>query len=241
LALWARLHAQVSLVRLLYTRAPVRVLLLTDSTRELPFVESLLLAFAELHVEEGEGRGLKRSPSATSTELVVIPRTTWSREDTALCALLYNQRPGIPILGVSGPCTMEERAAALRAGADEIISIPFEGEELVVRAGALVRRASSGPRRASAGAFVIDFGRRLISVEGQQVALTLGEYDVLVTLIERAGEVVTRQDLASRAAPSATRESNIVNVHVSRIREKLGPHAGAIETIRGIGYRFRRP
>jgi DNA-binding response OmpR family regulator len=230
----------LGLVRVLYTRAPVRILLVVDSSRELPFVESLLLTFAEVRaVVLGETEGLE-PPCASNEELVVIARSRWTQNDTELCALFYNVRPGIPVLGVSRPCSLEDRAGALRAGADDFLTIPFEAEELVVRAMTLVRRASSGPRHAWAGPFVVDFARRLVLVEGQSIPLTLGEYDILATLIERAGEVVTRQDLAERAASAAGRHSNIVNVHVSRIREKLGTRASVIETVRGIGYRFRQ-
>jgi DNA-binding response OmpR family regulator len=141
-------------------------------------------------------------------------------------------------LGLAGPCLFEVRAAALRA-ADEFLSIPFEVEELVARALALVRRPSSGPGQARAGGFGIDFGRRTVQVDGRNLPLTLREFDVVSALIERPGEVVSRQELAARIGSVAARGSNIVDVHVSRIREKLGARASAIETVRGIGYRFR--
>ena len=70
------------------------------------------------------------------------------------------------------------------------------------------------------------------------MALTLREYDLLSALVERSGEVVTRRELASQVASGA--ESNAVDVHMSRIRDKLGSHAATIETVRGLGYRLRR-
>jgi hypothetical protein len=74
--------------------------------------------------------------------------------------------------------------------------------------------------------------------ERRRVALTLREFDVLAMLIERAGEVVTRRELALRIDSTASSGSNIVDVHMSRIPDKLGDHASAIETVRGVGYRF---
>jgi DNA-binding response OmpR family regulator len=223
----------------LYARAPVRALLVAAGGRGLPFLEDLLTTFAEPVFTETNDAAVPSLLTANHAELVVIARDAWREEDTELCGRLYGARMGVPILAVSGPCALEERAGALRAGADEFLSMPFEAEELVVRAFALVRRASSGPRHSRVGAFLVDFGRRQVFAEGKSIPLTLREYDVLSTLIERAGEVVTRQELAERTSSTAARDSNIVDVHVSRIREKLGARASSIETVRGIGYRFR--
>jgi DNA-binding response OmpR family regulator len=87
----------------------------------------------------------------------------------------------------------------------------------------------------------VDFARRQILVERLPVQLTLREYDLLAKLIERAGEVVARRELTGlTAAASIDGESNAVDVHISRIRDKLGPHGSRIETVRGVGYRLRR-
>jgi DNA-binding response OmpR family regulator len=217
----------------------VRVLLLEEDTRELPFARDALAAFAE-SVSKITPESESAFASAVShAELIVVARDVWRAQDTALCGRLYGERLGIPVLCVCGVSAPGDRAQALLVGADDFLSIPFELEELLARAFALVRRASSGPRHARTGVFLVDFGRRQIFVDGRSIALTLHEYDVLATLIERTGEVVTRQELATRTSSSAARESNIVDVHVSRIREKLGVHAAVIETVRGIGYRLR--
>jgi DNA-binding response OmpR family regulator len=217
----------------------VRPLLLTAEGRELPFADELLATFTEAVIKTVRESDVRSLVGVTHGQLIVIARDAWKDDDTELCKRLYGERLGVPLLCVAGPSSMMDRAAALRGGADEFLSIPFEAEELVVRAHALVRRASSGPRSARAGPFLVDLGRRQISVDGRIIALTLREFDVLSALIERTGEVVSRQELAARIASTAGRESNIVDVHVSRIREKLGEHAGSIETVRGTGYRFR--
>jgi DNA-binding response OmpR family regulator len=218
----------------------VRVLLLADDKRELPFAYDVLATFAESVIKTTPESESASVLATSHAELIVVARDVWREEDTAFCERLYGERLGIPVLCVCGASAPGDRAQALRVGADDFLSIPFELEELVARAFALVRRASSGPRHARAGVFLVDFGRRQISIDGQSIALTLHEYDVLAALIERAGEVVSRQDLAARTSSAAARDSNIVDVHVSRIREKLGAHAALIETVRGIGYRFRR-
>jgi DNA-binding response OmpR family regulator len=217
----------------------VRALLIAARGRELPFVEDLVASFAEpvtTATEESEVQSL-----VATNDLLVIARDAWTDEDTRLCGRLYAARLGVPLLGVTASCSREAKTAALRAGADEFMSIPFEAEELVVRAFTLLRRASSGPGQARAGLFLVNFGVRQVFVDGRSIALTLREFDVLAALIEHTGKVVTREELAARTASNAARESNIIDVHVSRLRDKLGAHASAIETVRGIGYRFRAP
>jgi len=229
-------------VRLLYVRASVRVLLLETEARALPFARAVFegTASALLTIEDTVAEVIAASATGRA-DIVVIARDTWCEEDTVLCLLLREERLALPIFAVSGPCKARQRVAALRAGADDFLSMPFDSEELVARVLALVRRALSRSRCAHAGLFAVDFTRRLVSVDGRRVSLTLREFDLLAALVDRAGEVVTRRELAEYAMPVATKgASNSVDVHVSRIRDKLGIHAGYIETVRGIGYRLRR-
>ena len=223
----------------MYGRAPVRVLFV-ETERGLTFVRNLLEGFADAVSEAAEAEIAVR---AATFDLVVVCRDVWTEEATALCQRLHGLRLALPVLAVSGPCDARERAAALRAGADDFLAIPFDVEELVARAFAIVRRAVSGSRHVRVGVFSIDLGRREVTAGGQRIALTLREYDLFALLIQRAGEVVTRGELSGKLSgpPGKPSESNAVDVHMSRIRDKLGDHAGAVETVRGVGYRLRQP
>jgi two-component system OmpR family response regulator len=217
----------------------VRALLVEDRGRPLPFLGEVCAVIADdVETQEVDDDAVQRA-AQSNAELVVIARSTWEEKDTALCSSLYGARLGAPILAVSGPCAPDLRAACLRAGADEFISVPFDIEELVARAFALVRRAASGRRLVRAGPFLLDLARRQVFVDGNRVALTLSEFDILAALMERPGEVVPRKELAARTGSVAGRASNIVDVHVSRIRDALGRRAPSVETVRGLGYRFR--
>lgn len=231
------------LVRLLYARAPVRVLLVETEARALAFARVALEGFVDALVAVEDALVLTVAAStAGETDLVVIARDSWNEKDTELCRSLQKERLAVPVLAVSGPCDARQRAAALRAGADDFLGMPFEPEELVARVLALVRRALSRSRYARAGAFAVDFTYHQVLVGGRRVALTLREFDLLAVLVDRSGEVVTRQELAGRPTQGPTKtESNSVDVHMSRIREKLGTYAAQIETVRGIGYRLRPP
>ena len=229
------------LVRVLYTRAPVRVLLVEAGARPLPFTRDLLVGFDEVVVTtEADAIAVVSASREAGTDLVIVARDAWQDVDTKLCQGLHAARLEVPLLAVSGACEMRQRAGALRAGADDFLGVPFEVEEFVARAFALVRRASSGSRHARAGPFSVDYARRQILVGGQSLALTLREYDLLAKLIERAGEVVTRRELSGETASGQEGESNVVDVHMSRIRDKLGTHAVHVETVRGLGYRLKQ-
>jgi two-component system OmpR family response regulator len=228
------------LVRVLYARAPVRLLIVESDTSELAFLQEWLRGLDGAMVVGAEAKDVAREANRSAVDLVVVGRAAWSDDDTELCRHLHAARLSAPVLAVTGPCDVARRAAALRAGADDFLAIPFDLEELVARVGALVRRAASGSRHARAGDLSVDFARRQVLVAGRPLALTLREYDLLAMLIERAGEVVSRQELSGAAmSGEAEKESNVVDVLMSRIRDKLGPRAARIETVRGTGYRLR--
>ena len=225
----------------MYGRAAVLLVLIEVEERALPFVRDLLGGFADGIALAADAAGASSNAAGGGADLIVLARNAWQTEDTASCRELHAARLAVPLLAICGPCTTTERTEALRAGADDFLSIPFDVEELTARAYAIVRRATSGSRHAKVGAFSVDFARRQILVDGQRVPFTLGEYDVLSTLIDRAGEVVTRKELVTRlASGAAAGDSNVIDVHMSRVRDKLGAHAGSIETVRGLGYRLRR-
>jgi DNA-binding response OmpR family regulator len=206
--------------------------------RALAFARDLLESFADevVAVDVGAASTLDR-PDA---DLVVVARDAWQDEDTALSSRLQAQRRAVPVFALSGSCDSRHGAAALRAGADEFLAIPFDVEEFVARAVALVRRASRRARQARVGPISVDFARRQIFVDGRLLPLTLREYDLVAMLIDRVGEVVTRRELAGDAVVTAAR-LKVIDVHMSRIRDKVGAHAACIETVRGKGYRLRIP
>lgn len=217
----------------------MRVLLVETEAPALALVRVVLEGFVDALVTVEEALVLAVAASAGGgADLVIIARDSWTKDDTLFCRILQDEHLALPVLAVSGPCDTGQRAAALRAGADDFLSMPFDPEELVARVLALVRRAPSQSRYARAGVFAVDFRRHEVRVDGRHMALTLREFDLLAALVDRAGEVVTRRELAGRTTKG---ESNTVDVHMSRIREKLGPYATQVETVRGIGYRLRLP
>lgn len=139
-----------------------------------------------------------------------------------------------------------DRIKGLSLGADDYLVKPFAPQELVLRVGAVLRRLS-GPAVASgstivAGPLRINRGAHEVTVHGEAIELTATEYKLLVTLAERSGRVQTRAQLLEtvwEANPEI--QTRTVDMHMQRLRAKLGDAADFLETSRGFGYRFRSP
>ncbi len=137
-----------------------------------------------------------------------------------------------------------DRIRGLQLGADDYLTKPFSPQELTLRVNALLRRLSSPAVTAGstlvAGQVAIDRSSHRVTVNGQALDLTATEYKLLLTLLERRGRVQTRPQLLEtvwEAQPDI--QTRTVDMHVQRLRTKLGPASNLIETVRGFGYRFR--
>jgi len=137
-----------------------------------------------------------------------------------------------------------DRIKGLSLGADDYLTKPFSPHELALRVAALLRRlaspAVSGGSTMAAGPITIDRAAHKVLLDGQELQLTSTEFKLLLTLLERRGRVQTRPQLLEtvwEAQPDI--QTRTVDMHVQRLRTKLGVHGPLIETVRGFGYRFR--
>jgi DNA-binding response OmpR family regulator len=158
-------------------------------------------------------------------------------------ARLVRSRSDVPILMLTARDEEPDRVAGLELGADDYLTKPFSPRELVARMKAVLRRTDG--RRAedvlTLEDVVLDRNAREVSVEGRAVELTTKEFDLLATLLENPGIVVSRDQLLDRVwgmtYPGGTRT---VDVHVAQLRRKLGKPE-LIRTVRGAGYKTVRP
>jgi len=139
-----------------------------------------------------------------------------------------------------------DRIKGLTLGADDYLPKPFSPQELVLRVAAVLRRLASpavaAGGRLSAGPIVVDKSAHRVTVDGTELDLTATEFRLLHTLIEREGRVQSRAQLLEtvwRAQPDI--QTRTVDMHVQRLRQKLGKAGDCIQTVRGAGYRFHRP
>ncbi len=137
-----------------------------------------------------------------------------------------------------------DRIRGLSLGADDYLTKPFSPQELVLRVGAILRRlhapSSGSADVVTAGPLEIHRGEHRVTVDGRGVELTPTEYKLLLLLVERRGRVQGRAQLLESvwdAAPDI--QTRTVDMHVQRLRAKLGPAGELIETVRGFGYRLR--
>ena len=144
---------------------------------------------------------------------------------------------GIPVLFLTAKTAVADRVYGLRLGADDYILKPFEPAELLARIDVILRRVSC---TCYADALLtLDETRRTVTLRGEPVALTALEFDLLALLVRNAGAAMSREKLLSQVwGWDYAGETRTVDVHIQRLRAKLGPDA--IQTVYKYGYRYVR-
>jgi len=157
----------------------------------------------------------------------------------------------VPVLMLTAKREREDRIEGLELGADDYLTKPFSPRELVLRVQAVLRRTrgpsvSSGGRVLRAGPLRMDLTAHEVTLGDEAVELTPTEFRLLQVFMEHEGRIQSREQLLQRAwnmeAHAADRvQTRTVDMHVGRLRSKLGDQADCVETVRGFGYRFRAP
>jgi DNA-binding response OmpR family regulator len=146
------------------------------------------------------------------------------------------------LVGISAKSSVSDRIAGLKLGADDYVTKPFALEELMARVEAVIRRhRGKGGAKLVSGDVVVDLSEGLALRAGKPVPLTAIEFRILAALMRSSGQLVTYAQLAEAVwAVTTGPESNSLEVHISRIRQKLEADGGSrlIQTVRGLGYRF---
>jgi two-component system alkaline phosphatase synthesis response regulator PhoP len=151
----------------------------------------------------------------------------------------------VPVMMLTAKDTELDTVRALDSGADDYLAKPFGMMEMVSRVRVLLRRsraigAERAPQVLSVGPVELWPSRREATLEGEELQLTMREFDLLEFLMRSPGEVFSREVLLQRVwGWDFDGGSRTVDVHVQQIRAKLGEHADLIETVRGVGYRMR--
>lgn len=146
----------------------------------------------------------------------------------------------IPVIMVTGLSGENEQVQALEFGADDYIVKPFSSRTLVARIRAVNRRANSDTHLSclANGNLKIDFSSHQVFVDDQPIPLTLTEFKILGELLKEHGKVLSRDNLRRRALGNLNVTDRTIDVHMASLRKKLNERGDAIETVRGIGYRF---
>jgi two-component system KDP operon response regulator KdpE len=152
----------------------------------------------------------------------------------------------VPILVLSAVGEEKEKIDALDAGADDYVTKPFSGDELLARLRAALRRAKGkGEPVIELGALAVDLEKRIVTMDGRPVALTPIEYDLLRLLAENEGKLLTHPTILREIwGPAYKEESNYLHVYVSHLRRKIEPDPARPRYLLnqpGVGYRLVNP
>jgi two-component system phosphate regulon response regulator PhoB len=191
--------------------------------------------------------GLEAARKEPLPAVILLDLMLPDRPGTEVCRML-RQDPvtrEIPIVMVTAKGDEIDRIVGFELGADDYVAKPFSVRELLLRVRAVLRRARSGmapsdSRRIEFGQLAVDLAGHRVWVAGEEVQLTALEFRLLETFLSRRGRVQTREMLLQEVWGSdITVTIRTVDTHVKRLRGKLGAAGDYVETLRGVGYRFR--
>jgi DNA-binding response OmpR family regulator len=233
--------------------APVaerRVLVVEDEPDVASLIKYTLEHGQDLHVDVvGSGDAALKSAAEQTPDLVILGLNLPVLSGVEVCRIL-RMRPGterVPIIMLTARATEDDRVIGLDVGADDYITKPFSPRELAARVRAALRRRAPGdePRTNEPSAIYrgarlqADFDAVSVSVDGAPVRLTRREFDLLRHLVSHRNRVQSRDRLLERVwGYDAAAETRAVDVHIGRLRAKLGAAGWQIETVVGLGYRF---
>jgi DNA-binding response OmpR family regulator len=190
-----------------------------------------------------------RKAERSGPDLVLLDLNLPGMDGLEVCRKIREQRDtaATAIIMLTARTDETQKIDGLDAGADDYVSKPFSVKELLARVRAQLRRAELAGKTGDqdlvlrAGGTVIDLEGRRVMVEEQEVELTRKEFDLLTALLKNRGRVLTRNRLLEHVwGYDYPGETRTVDVHIRRLRQKLGDDAGAgIETVVGVGYRYR--
>lgn len=175
--------------------------------------------------------------AATDYDLVLLDVMLPGCDGFTLCKRWRERGHTMPILFLTARDEVRDRVRGLTIGGDDYLAKPFAFAELVARVQALLRRGASPRATVRVGDLVIDAARRQARRGGTEIPLTAREFRLLEYLARHAGRVVSRADLWEHVWESQSEpESNVVDVYVRYLRNKLGRSPDLITTVRGGGY-----
>jgi len=223
-----------------------RILVVEDETDIAQLIKHTLERGGDARVDiVTSGDAALKAVSDEQPDLVILDLNLPVLDGTEVCRLL-RARPatsGLPIIMLTARTGEADRVSGLDLGADDYVTKPFSLRELAARVRAVLRR-KPGTRGTAMSIYrgkhvVADFDAVSVTVDGQPVRLTRREFELLKCLVENRNRVLSRDRLLERVwGYEQFIETRSVDVHVGRLRSKLGPAGHQIETVVGLGYRF---
>ena len=222
----------------------MRILVAEDEKKIAGFVRKALVEQGYTVDVATDGDRAYELATSQSFDLIVLDIMLPGRDGLSILRQLRERHNTVPVIVLTARSALDERLEGLNLGADDYLTKPFFMEELVARVQALLRRVSGEKLSLlQEGDLVVDLITREVKVAGRPVELTAREFSLLEYLMRSPGRVYTRTQILEHVwSYDFDTNTNLIDVYIQRLRKKLGSSGSQpIETIRGVGYRFRRP
>jgi len=225
-----------------------KILLVDDEPDQLELIDTNLTSAGFDVLKAESGAEALRQARALRPQLILLDVMLPGLDGLEVCKLLRRDPAtcSIPIVMLTARATEIDRVLGLELGADDYITKPFSMRELVLRVKKLLQRQPASQAQEEAegqihlGGLHIDKPRHRASFHKTVLDLTMTEFKLAAILAERCGRVQSREQLLRDVwGYNNTVDTRTVDTHVRRLRAKLGPAAKFLDTVRGVGYRFR--
>jgi two-component system phosphate regulon response regulator PhoB len=221
-----------------------KILVVDDEPEAVELVEFNLRQAGFDVVTAADGAEALKRARALLPSLIVLDLMLPEVDGLEVCKMLRHDpaTAAVPIVMVTARAAEIDRILGLELGADDYITKPFSPRELILRIKKILQRnqaATQEPAVLKFGDLVIDAPRHLVSWHAKPIDLTATEFKLLTTLAQRRGRVQSRDQLLRDVWDyNSLVDTRTVDTHMRRLREKLGPAARFLDTVRGVGYRF---
>ncbi len=221
-----------------------RILVVDDEPDAVELIEFNLTTAGYEVVTATDGEEALKKARTLLPALIVLDLMLPEVDGLEVCKILRRdpQTSAIPIIMVTAKAAEIDRVLGLELGADDYVTKPFSPRELVLRVKRLLRRTEAAEDKADRielKDLLVDIARHEVLVNGKAVDLTATEFKLLATLAQRRGRVQSRDQLLQDVWEYDNLiDTRTVDTHIRRLREKLGPAARYLDTVRGVGYRF---
>jgi two-component system phosphate regulon response regulator PhoB len=225
-------------------RVKSKILVVDDEPEAVELVEFNLKGAGYEVSTAADGAEALNKARRIQPNLVILDVMMPEIDGMEVCKLLRRDpaTSAIPIIMLTAKASEVDRVLGLELGADDYVVKPFSPRELVLRVKKILERgkpAEAAKEKIVFGDLVIDIPRHVVLWKGEEIDLTATEFKLLSTLAQRRGRVQSRDALLRDVwGYESMIDTRTVDTHMRRLREKMGPAAKYLDTIRGVGYRF---
>ena len=221
-----------------------RILVVDDEPDAVEMIEFNLKSNGYDVVTAADGEEALTKARAVLPNLIILDLMLPEVDGMEVCKILRRdpRTSGIPIIMLTAKAAEIDRVLGLELGADDYVTKPFSLRELVLRVKRLLRAEAGEEAKSDRIVWKelsIDIPRHQVTIKGKAIELTATEFKLITVLAQRRGRVQSRDQLLHDVWEYDTSiDTRTVDTHVRRLREKLGPAAKYLDTVRGVGYRF---